>query len=596
MQRKPDATNADDLQLCLRQRFQLEEFRPRQAEVCRDVLAGQDVLLVMPTGAGKSLCYQLPGLMRPGATLVISPLIALMDDQVGKLQQLGLRAERIHSGRDRYSSRQVCRDYLASELDFLFIAPERLSVPGFPEMLAKRSLGLIAVDEAHCISHWGHDFRPDYRLLSERLPLLHPAPVIALTATATARVQEDILTQLAAPRAKRHIHGFRRDNLAVEVVETPRNVQRVQVVQQVLRDAQRRPAIVYAPTRKDTEHLADVLSTDYRCAAYHAGLEANQREWVQQQFLTSELEVIVATIAFGMGVDKPNIRTVIHTGLPGSVEGYYQEIGRAGRDGLPARAVLLYSWADRRLHEFFHERDYPEVSTLQALHRLLRSEPQSLEQLQQRFGEKPELFDKTRERLWQHGGLRITEDGGLVSAPIDWATPYQAQCSHKQAQLDAMLEFARGDGGCRMLALIAHFGAQADSGKPCGVCDHCAPQACQVHQWRPADASEQRLARDVLAALNQRDGQTTGRLHQQLAANLERADFEILLQAMARTGQVQLVSDEFVKEGRTIRFRRVFVQAEQSGKPKLLLPAESGRSYAQGSSGHKKTTKVKRWR
>ena len=582
MKLRPDAAGDDDLQLCLRQHFQLKDFRPRQAEVCRDVLAGQDVLLVMPTGAGKSLCYQLPGLMRPGATLVISPLIALMEDQVGKLQQLGLRAERIHSGRDRYSSRQVCRDYLAGELDFLFIAPERLSVPGFPEMLAKRSLGLIAVDEAHCISHWGHDFRPDYRLLSERLPLLRPAPVIALTATATSRVQEDILTQLAAPRAKRHIHGFRRDNLAVEVVETPRNAQRVQVVQQVLHDARCRPAIVYAPTRKDTEQLAAVLSADYASAAYHAGLEASQREWVQQQFLTSELEVIVATIAFGMGVDKPNIRTVIHTGLPGSVEGYYQEIGRAGRDGLPARAVLLYSWADRRLHEFFHASDYPDISELTRLHRLLTPEPQSREQLAQRFGEPPELFDKTLERLWQHGGLSVTGDSRMVSTAIDWATPYQTQCAHKQAQLDAILEFARG-GGCRMLALVAHFGAQADSGKPCGVCDHCAPLACQVRQWRPADASEQRLVQALLAALRQRDGQTTRQLHQQLGASLERRAFETLLTAVAMTGRIQLADDEFVKDGRTIRFRRVFLQSELPGEMALRLPAERAAAHARRS-------------
>jgi DNA topoisomerase-3 len=207
---------------CCKRVFGFAAFRPYQEQVCRTVTEGRDVLLVMPTGAGKSLCFQLPGIARAGTTLVVSPLIALMEDQVAKLCELGLRAERIHSGRDRATSRQVCVEYLhGANLDYLFIAPERLSVPGFPEMLAKRKPALIAVDEAHCISQWGHDFRPDYRMLGRHLPLLRPAPVIALTATATVQVQDDIVRQLGMGEGTRYIHGFRRANLAVETVETP---------------------------------------------------------------------------------------------------------------------------------------------------------------------------------------------------------------------------------------------------------------------------------------------------------------------------------------------------------------------------------------
>src|ERR1700748_1945487 len=229
--------------------FGFASFRANQEAVCRAAVDGRDVLLVMPTGAGKSLCYQLPAIARGGTALVISPLIALMDDQSSKLSELGLKAERIHSGLDRETSREICRDYLAGALDFLFIAPERLRVPGFPEMLAKRPPALIAIDEAHCISQWGHDFRPDYRMLGQYLPALRIAsdrvPVLALTATATPTVQADIITQLGMTAPARFIHGFRRDNLAIEVVELS-VPERPRAICGLLAQRERRPAIVYA--------------------------------------------------------------------------------------------------------------------------------------------------------------------------------------------------------------------------------------------------------------------------------------------------------------------------------------------------------------
>src|SRR6195952_2102756 len=366
----------------LHKTFGFPSFRANQEAVCRAATDGRDVLLVMPTGAGKSLCYQLPAIARGGTALVISPLTALMDDQAAKLSAMGLRVARIHSGLSREDARQACRDYLDGTLQFLFIAPERMRVPGFPEMLAKRKPSLIAIDEAHCISAWGHDFRPDYRTLGDYLPALRPAPILALTATATPTVQKDIVAQLQLSGPSLFIHGFRRHNLAIEVVELSKP-RRNEFTVKLLSKPENRPAIVYAPSRKSAEDLASMLGG--RAAAYHAGLEPSVRERVQRHFQSGKLEVVVATIAFGMGIDKADVRTVLHIALPASVEAYYQEIGRAGRDGLPSRTVLLHSYVDRKIHETFLERDYPPVADLDRVAKTLTDEFQPPEPLWQKL-------------------------------------------------------------------------------------------------------------------------------------------------------------------------------------------------------------------
>ena len=550
------------LKSLLRETFGLKEFRPYQQEVCRAVANGGNALLVMPTGAGKSLCYQLPGIARGGTTLVLSPLIALMEDQVEKLLEVDLRAERIHSGRSREDSRRVCAEYLGGALDFLFIAPERLGIPGFPEFLARLKPVLIAVDEAHCISHWGHDFRPDYRLLGERLPFLSDVPVISMTATATPKVQDDIIEQLYSKRAKRYIHGFRRTNIAIEVVELMPSGRDDAVMEQ-LESETRRPAIVYAPTRKKTELLAVSLASRFPSAAYHAGMTAKNRDQVQAAFITGDCEVIVATIAFGMGIDKPDIRTVIHTALPGSLEAYYQEIGRAGRDGKPSRAILFHSYSDRKMHEYFHEKSYPDISILENLFNLLGERKDTKADLLSKAGLDEETFDAAIEKLWVHGGALVDPEENISRGGDAWPFTYRDQTAHKLAQLDGMSGYAESH-SCRMLQLVEYFGDSADSGEPCGLCDCCAPESGTAAKTRKPRRREEDSVRRVLDVLRDIEGLSTGRLHSQACPDdsLSRREFERLLDAMAIAGFIGITRKSFVKEGRTIRFRSAEITPE----------------------------------
>jgi RecQ family ATP-dependent DNA helicase len=537
--------------------FGFTDFRANQEAVCQAVMESKDVLLVMPTGSGKSLCYQLPGVARGGTTLVISPLIALMEDQVSKLAEQGLAVARIHSGRTRQESRQACLDYLAGKLQFLFIAPERLRVSGFPEMLAKRKPSLIAVDEAHCISQWGHDFRPDYRMLGQHLPAFRPAPVIAMTATATPIVQKDIAEQLGLQQAERFIHGFRRDNIAIEVVEAAPS-ERSLLATNILADDGRRPAIVYVPTRKQAEALAADFATQFPTAAYHAGLDAKRRGRVQEDFLEGKLEVMVATIAFGMGIDKPDVRTVIHTALPGSLEGYYQEIGRAGRDGAQSRAILMQSYADRYTHDFFFERDYPDVAVLDRIYEQLTADAIPKEELQRRLRLLPELFDKALEKLWSHSGAVLDYAENITRGDPRWRQLYVAQGSRKVAQIETVIRYARSS-HCRMTTLIRHFGDIEDGQRSCGICDFCAPSDCAAQRFRPATDAEHRTLRRVLQTMQSAGIKSTGKLHTELFphGDVSRNDFEEILGGMARAGLVDLLDAAFEKDGKQIPYRNV---------------------------------------
>jgi ATP-dependent DNA helicase RecQ len=337
-------TSPDTLHNTLRQVFGLHEFRPQQQEIIENLINGEDAFVLMPTGGGKSLCYQLPALLRPGVALVVSPLISLMKDQVDALVANGVAAAYYNSTLPAEMARMVLARLHAGELDLLYVAPERMMNPGFLDRLSEIPISLIAVDEAHCVSQWGHDFRPDYAALGALREHFPGIPLLALTATADTHTREDIVSVLGLEHAARYVASFDRPNIRYTVLEKHKGMDQLT---KFLKTQENDSGIVYALSRKRTEELATHLEVQgMSVAAYHAGLPAAVRQDVQERFIKDDLQIVVATVAFGMGIDKPNVRYVVHYDMPKNIEGYYQETGRAGRDSLPSEALLLFGAQD----------------------------------------------------------------------------------------------------------------------------------------------------------------------------------------------------------------------------------------------------------
>ncbi len=365
-----------DLRDHLQNIFELDDFRPSQREVIEDVLAGKDVLCVMPTGAGKSLCYQLPAVIMGGLTIVVSPLISLMEDQVQQLREEGIAAAMLNSSMSPQLQRDAMNEIENGFTGLLYVAPERFFSPAFRSMVQTLRPKLLAIDEAHCVSQWGHDFRPEYARLGEVRQMLGDPPVIALTATATDDVREDIIRGLHLREPSITITGFDRPNLRYESRRVSKNLEKERMLLDLIND-QPGDVIVYCSTRKAVDELSPKLRSAIRgrqVFPYHAGMDAGERTGNQEKFMSASGAVAVATNAFGMGINKADVRLVIHYNLPGTLEAYYQEAGRAGRDGAPARCVLLFSYQDRVLQEFFiskigDERQGADSSTIETLKR-----------------------------------------------------------------------------------------------------------------------------------------------------------------------------------------------------------------------------------
>jgi ATP-dependent DNA helicase RecQ len=358
----------------LREHWGYEDFRGGQARAIEAVLAGRDSLTVMPTGGGKSLCYQVPALLLPGVTLVVSPLISLMKDQVDALQRIGLPATFVNStlGAEEIADRLDAA--ARGEIKLVYLAPERFDSGRFRDRLAGLDVSLLAVDEAHCISEWGHDFRPAYRRMGRLREMVGDPPVAALTATATAEVREDIVRQLALRDPQVLVTGFDRRNLLWRVTPAENDSERDRTLVRLVKDQPEGSVVVYASTRKNVEALSALLNgVGVPAVGYHGGLPPADRKRLQESFMTGEVRVVVATNAFGMGIDKADVRAVLHYNMPGSLEAYYQEAGRAGRDGRPAECILLHRYADRFTHEFFIDCSHPPREVVEKAYRELRS-------------------------------------------------------------------------------------------------------------------------------------------------------------------------------------------------------------------------------